>query len=109
MYNEQQDYYSMKTLTLKSKKEKPDEKINKKEKHPIPHFKHFEITMCGLRTIGLTQCMFESLWSRLSKIDATKSEKEECLRHLKEACSWYSRGIAKWHRVKGEKVGSEIT
>lgn len=72
------------------------EKLTLKNKKNI--FKTLEITEKGVMCIGITQSNFENFWSQLEKIECSPEEKNECLRKLKEACSWYSRGIAKYNQ-----------
>lgn len=87
-----------KILTLKNK----EDKENKKQKKQNISFKPMKITNVGGRAIGIAQNNFENFWNQIDKIDACKYEKQQCLDRLKEACSWITRGIAKYHEVKEE-------
>jgi hypothetical protein len=60
----------------------------------INQFKRLRLTVKGLRDLPLTQQRFEELWIKLEKIKCADYEREQCLNKLKEACSWFTRGIA---------------
>lgn len=97
-HESQQGNYNMK-LTLK----KPE--VNKMKKSDTPKikrslFKHLEITPCGVRTIGLVQSEFESLWKRIDLIYGSPHEKNRALDHMREACMWMCRAVANYNEVK---------
>ena len=60
-------------------------------------FKHHRLTTKGFKSISTTQQKFENFWSQLSRIDCSDYEKEKTLDKLKEACSWFTRGLAVKH------------
>ena len=72
--------------------------LNKKPKNVKKIFKSLLITEAGSRAIGISQSNFEIFWRSLNRIDCTSDEKYKCLDHLKEASSWYTRGIAKYNQ-----------
>lgn len=60
----------------------------------VNQFNRHRLTVKGLTDLPLTQQRFEDLWLKLEKIKCTQEEKEQCLNKLKEACSWFTRGVA---------------
>lgn len=65
----------------------------KKEPY-VNQFTRHRLTVKGLRDLPLTQQRFEELWIKLEKIKCSEYEKQQCLNKLKEACAWFTRGVA---------------
>lgn len=63
----------------------------------VTQFKRHRLTTKGLKYLPLTQQRFEELWIKLEKITCNPYEKEQCLNKLKEACAWFTRGVAFCH------------
>lgn len=65
-----------------------------KKKLYVNQFNRHRLTVKGLQYLPLTQQRFEELWIKLEKIDCNPYEKEQCLNKIKEACAWFTRGVA---------------
>lgn len=78
-----------------------------KKKIYVNQFKRHRLTTKGLKYLPLTQQRFEELWIKLEKIDCSQHEKEQCLNKLKEACAWFTRGVALFNAESDEDVKTE--
>ncbi len=70
-------------------------------------FKRHRLTTKGFQFLSLTQQRFEDLWIKLQEIECNQYEKEQCLNKLKEACAWFTRGVAASHVDSGESIKTE--
>jgi hypothetical protein len=75
-----------------------------KKKLYVNQFKRHRLTTKGLKDLPLTQQRFEELWIKLEKIGCNNYEKEQCLNKLKEACAWFTRGVALLNAESDEEV-----
>ena len=68
-------------------------------------FKHHRLTTKGFKSISTTQQVFENFWIKLSKVDCSEYEKQMALDKLKEASSWFTRGLALKHVDNSDDKG----
>lgn len=96
---------TLKKSTTSSQPIDPKESLPKptasdQNKRKINQFKTLKLNPVGLRLINFTQNYYETLWNKLELIDGAHSEKKQCLKRLKESCSWMCKAIALYHQEK---------